>query len=64
MIKYFSLRSRTLSFFCAGLVGFSFGVGATFIGVAAFILAIILDFISKVCSNKIEQNKNSDTNLS
>lgn len=50
-----------ISLFCAGFFGFSIGIGTFKIAIISFIIAIVLDFISKMCSSKIEQNKNSST---
>lgn len=60
MKSYLVKKTRQISLLCAGLVGFSFGVGATVIGVLAFILAIFLDAASKILASKIEQNESSN----
>lgn len=59
MRAYIAGKTRLISMVCAGLVGFSLGTGSRFLGIAAFILAIVFDAVSKLVTHKIEQNKNS-----
>lgn len=61
MKAYLAGKSRLISFFCAILVGFAFGCGATIISVLALVLCIIFDIINHFFIYKIEQNKNSST---